>query len=99
MNILSNFNAKEVSFLIYILIINIVSFLAFGLDKSKSKKNDWRISELSLMILALLGGSAGALLGMIVFKHKVSKAKFSLGIPLMYILNKVLELVILNYLK
>lgn len=99
MDILSNFNAKEISLLIYIIIINVVTFFAFGLDKSKSKKNNWRISEISLIVLALLGGSAGGLLGMVVFRHKINKIKFSLGIPLLYILNKILMLVIFNYLR
>lgn len=99
MSIISNFNNKEVTFLVYIIIVNIVSFFTFGLDKSKSKKNDWRISEMSLMVLALLGGAAGALLGMVVFKHKTSKVKFTLGIPIIFILNKVLELIIFNFLR
>ncbi len=99
MSIISNFNNKEITFLIYIIIINIVSFFNFGFDKSKSRKNDHRISEMSLMILALLGGAAGALLGMVVFKHKTSKIKFTLGIPIIFILNKVFELIIFNYLR
>lgn len=99
MSIISNFNNKEVTFLVYIIIVNIVSFFAFGLDKSKSKKNHWRISEMSLVVIALIGGAAGALLGMVAFKHKTNKVKFTLGIPIIFILNKVLELIIFNFLR
>ncbi|HSH36277.1 DUF1294 domain-containing protein [Schnuerera sp.] len=99
MNILANFNNKETTFLIYIFIINTISFLVFGLDKAKAKKNNWRISEFNLILLALLGGSTGALLGMMIFKHKISKAKFYIGIPLILILNKILELIIFNSIK
>ena len=66
----------------YLLIINVAAFCAFGIDKRKAKKNAWRIPEKTLLALALLGGSAGALLGMEVFHHKTRKKKFSIGIPL-----------------
>lgn len=66
----------------YLLIINAAAFCAFGIDKTKARKNAWRIPEKTLLALALLGGSAGALLGMAVFHHKTRKKKFSIGIPL-----------------
>ena len=96
MNIISNLNNKELHFLIYIIIINIVSFLFFGVDKRKAAKGKWRISENTLLLLALLGGSSGILLGMVIFKHKINKIKFSIGIPLIFLLNKILLLTILN---
>ena len=96
MNIISNLNNKELHFLIYIIIINIVSFLFFGVDKLKAAKGKWRISENTLLLLALLGGSSGILLGMVIFKHKINKIKFSIGIPLIFLLNKILLLTILN---
>lgn len=98
MNILSNFNNKEINFLIYIIFINIISFLLFGVDKFKATKDKWRISEITFIILALFGGSNGILLGMVIFKHKINKIKFSVGIPLIFLLNRILELAILNYL-
>ncbi len=65
----------------------------------KAEKKRWRISENTLIILGLLGGSTGILIGMVMFKHKLSKKKFYIGIPLILILNKILELTILNYIN
>lgn len=56
----------------YFILINLAAFLIYGLDKWKAKKGRWRISEISLISLALLGGSIGALLAIKVFKHKLS---------------------------
>ena len=57
--------------IVYILIcINVVTFLVYGIDKWKAKKGSWRISEATLLILAVIGGSIGALLGMKVWHHK-----------------------------
>ena len=99
MKILSNFNSKEIYFLLYILIINIGSFLLFGIDKYKSTKDKWRINETTFILLALIGSATGILLGMVLFKHKISKIKFSIGIPIVFLLNRVLELTIINYLR
>lgn len=99
MSIFSSFNTKEIVFLIYLAIINIVSFAAFGIDKSKSKNDQWRIRESTLIILSLLGGASGSMIGMILFKHKTQKKKFYIGIPLIFLLNKFLEIVIVNYIR
>ena len=57
--------------IVYILIcINVVTFLIYGIDKSKAKQGCWRISEATLLTLAVIGGSIGALLGMQVWHHK-----------------------------
>ena len=70
-------------FIIYYLIgINVLTFLAFGLDKWKARRDRWRIPEATLLLLAVLGGSVGALLGMWVFHHKTKHLKFVLGLPL-----------------
>ena len=50
--------------LYYLLVINVVTFLIYGIDKWKAKQGSWRISEATLLILAVIGGSIGALLGM-----------------------------------
>ena len=56
--------------LYYLMVINIVTFLVYGIDKIKAKQGSWRISEATLLIFAVIGGSIGALLGMQVWHHK-----------------------------
>ena len=56
--------------LYYLIVITIVTFLVYGIDKWKAKQGSWRISEASLLILAVIGGSIGALFGMKVWHHK-----------------------------
>ena len=69
--------------IVYILIcINVVTFLFYGIDKWKAKQGSWRISEATLLLLAVIGGSIGALLGMQVWHHKTMHLKFKYGIPL-----------------
>ena len=65
----------------YLLMINAAAFLVFGWDKLKAKRDGWRVPEKSLLTLAVIGGSVGALMGMKVFRHKTKKAKFTVGIP------------------
>ena len=68
-------------FIIYILGINIITFLVYGIDKYKARKGLWRIPEKILLGLAIVGGSVGALLGMKFFHHKTQKFKFKIGVP------------------
>ena len=72
---------------IYFIGINILSFIIMGWDKRCAIKNNWRISENNLIGLALIGGSIGTLLGMIIFHHKTKKLKFKILIPLSIIIN------------
>lgn len=65
----------------YLVIINVATFLTYGLDKWKAKRSKWRIREAALLMLAVLGGSIGAWLGMIVWHHKTQHKKFKYGIP------------------
>lgn len=75
---------------LYVMIVNFISFLFFGWDKSKAEKGSFRISERTLMFLAILGGSIGALAGMYTFRHKTRKLKFRIGIPVILILQIML---------
>ena len=77
-------------FWIGILILNVVTFFVYGIDKFKAKKSLWRIPESTLLILAALGGSVGAYLGMKVWHHKTLHKKFSLGVPAILLLHLVL---------
>ena len=65
----------------YLLAINAVTFIVYGIDKYKAKKAQWRISEATLLLLAVLGGSIGAWMGMKVWRHKTMHMKFKYGIP------------------
>ncbi|MBQ7410306.1 MAG: DUF1294 domain-containing protein [Clostridia bacterium] len=67
--------------LIYVLTINVIGFLAMGIDKLKAKKDWWRIPEGTLMMLCLLGGGIGTIAGMYTFRHKTKKLKFTVGMP------------------
>ena len=65
----------------YLLAINTVTFFVYGFDKYKTKKAKWRIPEVTLLLLAVLGGSIGAWMGMKVWYHKTMHKKFKYGIP------------------
>ena len=65
----------------YLLAVNAVTFIVYGIDKYKAKKAKWRISEATLLLLAVLGGSVGAWMGMKVWHHKTMHKKFKYGIP------------------
>ena len=70
---------------IYLVAINVVTFFVYGIDKWKAKHSRWRIREAALLGLAVLGGSVGAWLGMIVWHHKTMHKKFKYGIPIILI--------------
>lgn len=82
----------------YMAIINVVAFAAFGVDKSRARRGAWRIPEITLMLLAVAGGSAGALVGMRVFRHKTRKPLFSIGVPIV-LLAHIALLVLLFFPK
>mgnify|MGYP002729412325 FL=1 len=65
----------------YLLAINVVAFIMYGIDKYKTKKAKWRIPEATLLLLDVLGGSIGAWMGMKVWHHKTMHKKFKYGIP------------------
>ena len=71
--------------LIYLVAINVVTFFMYGIDKWKAKRSKWRISEATLLGMAVIGGSIGAWLGMRVWHHKTMHKKFQLGIPLIIV--------------
>ena len=71
----------------YLFAINIVSFFLYGIDKYKAKKGQWRIPEATLLMIAVIGGSIGAWVGMRLWHHKTMHKKFKYGIPLIIIMQ------------
>lgn len=69
----------------YLLVINIIGFVLFYLDKQKAIHHQWRISEKTLFAIALLGGSLGCLCGMYSFHHKTKHWYFVYGMPAIFI--------------
>lgn len=83
-------------FIYYLIFINIITFLAYGIDKLKAMKHKWRISEKVLIGLAAIGGFVGAFAGMQIFRHKTKHLKFVIGVPVIAIVW--ITVVILYYL-
>lgn len=75
---------------LYLLLINGVGFLLMGIDKRRAKRSAWRISEKSLFLPPLLGGTVGAILGMRVFHHKTKHWYFRYGLPALLVLQLAL---------
>lgn len=73
--------------LYYLLGINVLTLILFGVDKLKAKKHWWRIPESTLLILAVVGGSIGAVAGMYVFRHKTMHEKFYIGVPFIILIQ------------
>ena len=74
----------------YLVVINVATFFTYGLDKWKAKRSRWRIREAALLLLAVLGGSIGAWLGMKVWHHKTQHKKFKVGIPIIIIAQAII---------
>ncbi len=82
MGIISSADGWGTVLLVWLAVINLVTFAVYGIDKAKAKRGAWRVPEKTLFLLPLLGGSLGALLGMRVFHHKTKHWYFVWGIPL-----------------
>ena len=80
--------------LIYLAFINVVTFVVYGVDKWKAKHAKWRIRESTLLALAAIGGSIGALLAMGILRHKTLHAKFKIGVPLILLAQIVIAVAI-----
>lgn len=80
--------------LIYLLAINVLTFFLYGIDKWKAKRSKWRIPEMTLLSIAVIGGSVGAWIGMKVWHHKTMHKKFKYGIPLILFVQIAITLFI-----
>lgn len=72
---------------LYLVVMNLMTFLLFREDKQRSKGRGWRISESTLFTFCMFGGSIGGILGMRVFHHKTKHLRFSLGVPVILIIQ------------
>ena len=70
------------SIMIYLVLVNAAALVLMLADKQKARQGVWRIPERTLIGIALIGGSIGAILGMHLFRHKTRHLKFTLGLPL-----------------
>ncbi len=82
---------------LFIIMMSTLSFLLMGIDKYKARREKWRISEKTLLLSALLGGSIGTLLGMLLFHHKTRKPRFFLGVPMILILQVLILYLLKNH--
>ena len=82
--------------LYYLLAVNIATFFLYGIDKYKAKKGQWRISEATLLLMAVIGGSIGAWAGKRLWHHKTMHKKFKYGIPIIIILQVAIAVYLLT---
>lgn len=91
------FFAAHKWFSAYLIVINVMTLVAFGIDKRKAIKKRSRIRIVTLLGLAFAGGSVGALIGMYLFRHKTTKNYFTAGIPLILVMQLVVLFFLMNF--
>lgn len=70
---------------VYLIVVNLITFIIYGADKHRARQGRRRIQEMTLLVLAVVGGSLGALLGIYGFRHKTKHKKFTILVPLILI--------------
>ena len=80
----------------YLLAVNVLTFIVYGVDKWKAQRGRWRVPETTLLGLTALGGSVGAWLAMQLFRHKTQKKKFRYGVPALFVLQVAAVVLFLN---
>ena len=83
--------------LAYLALVNLLTFILYGVDKRKAQKGAWRVPEKTLLLLPLLGGSVGGILGMQTFRHKTKHWYFKWGIPAILLLQIALAVYIIYF--
>ena len=84
---------------IYLLPVNFLSFILYGIDKKRARKREWRISEKTLIGIAVIGSCVGAILGMHIFHHKTRHWYFRYGLPLILIIQVLMAWFLYNGLR
>ncbi len=87
------FSLKNI--LIYLVAINLITFVTMYVDKKKAKWGKWRIKESTLFTLVFLGGGIGGIAGMYLFRHKTKKTRFVIGFPLILITEVICAIILL----
>lgn len=82
--------------IIYLIVINFISFTVMGVDKHKARKRSWRIPESTLFVLALIGGSIGSIIGMHFFHHKTRHWYFLYGMPAILIIQALIVIALVT---
>lgn len=80
--------------LVYLVVINLISFAAMGVDKARARKRSWRIPESTLFVLAIIGGSVGSIVGMHLFRHKTLHWYFVYGMPAILIIQILIVIIL-----
>jgi len=80
----------------YFVAVNVLTFLTYGFDKGRARAGARRVPERTLILMAVIGGSVGALLAMQLFRHKTKKAKFYIGVPIILILQ-IIVVILFSY--
>ncbi|WP_077327379.1 DUF1294 domain-containing protein [Virgibacillus siamensis] len=75
---------------VYLAFVNVLAFIMMGTDKRKAKKHKQRIPERTLWLTGIIGGSAGALAGMKIFRHKTKHYSFVIGMPVLILIHIIL---------
>jgi uncharacterized membrane protein YsdA (DUF1294 family) len=82
----------------HFLLMNIVTIIAYGVDKNAAKKGAWRVPEMQLHLLEFLGGSPGAFVAQKIFRHKTKKKSFQLSFLFVLALQAVVVYYVLKVL-
>ncbi|MCH8487960.1 MAG: DUF1294 domain-containing protein [Candidatus Cyclonatronum sp.] len=78
---------KRIILIVLFVLLNLHGYRLMEFDKTQAVKQEWRIAETQLMLIAAAGGSAGIGTGMLLQRHKIRKPKFFIGVPLLLLLN------------
>lgn len=79
----------------YPIVINVIGFLLMGIDKFRAKRRGFRVPEATLFIIAIIGGSIGSLLGMHIFRHKTRHRSFTIGMPVILVIQIIFVLILI----
>lgn len=79
---------------LYLVVVNVVTFIVYGYDKLQARRKQWRVPEGELLLLAAIGGSVGAMAGMKLWHHKTHHKKFVYGVPAILAIHVIMAVVL-----